>query len=38
MQKVRKAIIPTAGLSTLFLPATKAIAKELLSIVDKTTI
>ena len=33
-QKVRKAIIPAAGLGTRFLPATKALAKEMLPIVD----
>ncbi len=38
MQKVRKAIIPAAGLGTRFLPATKALAKEMLPIVDKPTI
>lgn len=38
MKKIRKAIIPAAGLGTRFLPATKAIAKELLPIVDKPTI
>lgn len=38
MQKVRKAVIPAAGLGTRFLPATKAIAKEMLPIVDKPTI
>ncbi|HEL1457823.1 TPA: UTP--glucose-1-phosphate uridylyltransferase, partial [Streptococcus equi subsp. equi] len=38
MTKVRKAIIPTAGLGTRFLPATKALAKEMLPIVDKPTI
>ena len=37
-QKVRKAIIPAAGLGTRFLPATKALAKEMLPIVDTTTI
>ena len=36
--KVRKAVIPAAGLGTRFLPATKAIAKEMLPIVDKPTI
>ena len=38
MQKVRKAVIPAAGLGTRFLPATKALAKEMLPIVDKPTI
>jgi len=38
MQKVRKAVIPAAGLGTRFLPATKAIAKEMLPIIDKPTI
>lgn len=38
IKKVRKAIIPAAGLGTRFLPATKAIAKEMLPIVDKPTI
>lgn len=37
-QKVRKAVIPAAGLGTRFLPATKALAKEMLPIVDKPTI
>ena len=36
--KIRKAIIPAAGLGTRFLPATKAIPKEMLPIVDKPTI
>ena len=36
--KVRKAIIPAAGLGTRFLPATKAIPKEMLPIVDIPTI
>src|SRR5574344_1913186 len=36
--KVRKAIIPAAGLGTRFLPATKAEPKEMLPIVDKPTI
>ena len=36
--KVRKAIIPAAGLGTRFLPATKSVAKEMLPIVDKPTI
>lgn len=38
MKRVRKAIIPAAGLGTRFLPATKALAKEMLPIVDKPTI
>ncbi|WP_240374355.1 UTP--glucose-1-phosphate uridylyltransferase GalU [Bacillus piscicola] len=36
--RVRKAIIPAAGLGTRFLPATKAQPKEMLPIVDKPTI
>lgn len=38
MQKVKKAIIPAAGLGTRFLPVTKALPKEMLPIVDKPTI
>ncbi|WP_298824590.1 UTP--glucose-1-phosphate uridylyltransferase GalU [uncultured Planococcus sp.] len=38
MKKVRKAIIPAAGLGTRFLPATKAMPKEMLPILDKPTI
>ncbi|MCT4382007.1 UTP--glucose-1-phosphate uridylyltransferase GalU [Leuconostoc suionicum] len=38
MKPVRKAIIPAAGLGTRFLPATKALAKEMLPIVDTPTI
>ncbi len=37
-RKVRKAVIPAAGLGTRFLPATKATPKEMLPIVDKPTI
>ena len=37
-QTVKKAIIPAAGLGTRFLPATKALAKEMLPIVDTPTI
>ena len=37
-QKVRKAVIPAAGLGTRFLPATKAIPKEMLPIVDVPTV
>lgn len=36
--KIKKAIIPAAGLGTRFLPATKAQPKEMLPIVDKPTI
>jgi UTP--glucose-1-phosphate uridylyltransferase len=35
---IRKAVIPVAGLGTRFLPATKAIPKEMLTIVDRPTI
>ena len=38
MTRVRKAIIPAAGLGTRFLPATKAMPKEMLPIVNKPTI
>ena len=38
MQKIRKAVIPVAGLGTRFLPATKAQPKEMLSLVDKPVI
>nr|MWN21420.1 hypothetical protein [Leuconostoc lactis] len=38
LKPVRKAIIPAAGLGTRFLPATKALAKEMLPIVDTPTI
>ena len=38
MQKIRKAVIPAAGLGTRFLPATKAVPKELLPIVDVPTL
>ncbi|MBA8760692.1 MULTISPECIES: UTP--glucose-1-phosphate uridylyltransferase GalU [Staphylococcus] len=38
MKKVKKAIIPAAGLGTRFLPATKAMPKEMLPILDKPTI
>ena len=36
--KVRKAVIPAAGLGTRFLPATKAQPKEMLPIIDKPTL
>ena len=38
VKQVRQAVIPAAGLGTRFLPATKAIPKEMLPIVDKPTI
>ena len=38
VQKVRKAVIPAAGLGTRFLPATKAMPKEMLPIVDTPTV
>lgn len=38
MKKVKKAIIPAAGMGTRFLPATKAMPKEMLPIVDRPTI
>ena len=37
-KRIRKAIIPAAGLGTRFLPATKAQPKEMLPIVDKPTL
>lgn len=38
MQKIKKAVIPAAGLGTRFLPVTKAVPKELLPIVDVPTL
>lgn len=38
MKRIKKAVIPIAGLGTRFLPATKAIAKEMLPIIDKPTL
>ena len=38
LQKIRKAVFPAAGLGTRFLPATKAIPKEMLCLVDKPLI
>ncbi len=38
MKKVRKAVLPVAGLGTRFLPATKAIPKEMVTIVDRPAI
>lgn len=36
--KIKKAVIPAAGFGTRFLPATKAVPKEMLPIIDKPTI
>ena len=38
MTKIRKAVMPVAGFGTRFLPATKAIPKEMLPIIDKPLI
>ena len=38
IKKLRKAVLPVAGLGTRFLPATKAMAKEMLPVVDKPLI
>lgn len=38
MKKIRKAVFPVAGLGTRFLPATKALPKEMLTVVDKPVI
>ncbi len=38
MKKIRKAVIPAAGYGTRFLPVTKAVAKEMLPIIDTPTI
>lgn len=38
VRKIRKAVLPVAGLGTRFLPATKAIPKEMLTVVDKPVI
>ena len=38
MKRVRKAVFPVAGLGTRFLPATKAIPKEMLTVVDRPLI
>ncbi|MCZ8180850.1 MAG: sugar phosphate nucleotidyltransferase, partial [Rhizobium sp.] len=37
-KKLRKAVFPVAGLGTRFLPATKAVPKEMLTVVDKPVI
>ena len=38
MQRIRKAVFPVAGLGTRFLPATKAMPKEMLPVVDRPLI
>jgi len=38
MKKIKKAVLPVAGFGTRFLPATKAIPKEMLPIIDKPLI
>ena len=38
MRKITKAVIPAAGLGTRFLPATKALPKEMLPVVDKPAV
>ena len=38
MKKIRKAVIPVAGMGTRFLPVTKSVAKEMLPIVNKPTL
>lgn len=38
MQKIKKAVIPAAGLGTRFLPITKAVPKPMLPVLDKPTI
>jgi UTP--glucose-1-phosphate uridylyltransferase len=37
-RRIRKAVFPVAGLGTRFLPATKAIPKEMLTVVDRPVI
>ena len=37
-KKIRKAVLPVAGLGTRFLPATKTVPKEMLCVVDKPVI
>ncbi|MBD0274871.1 MAG: UTP--glucose-1-phosphate uridylyltransferase, partial [Acetobacteraceae bacterium] len=38
LKPLKKAVLPVAGLGTRFLPATKALAKEMLPVVDKPLI
>jgi UTP--glucose-1-phosphate uridylyltransferase len=38
MKRIRKAVLPVAGLGTRFLPATKAVPKEMLCVVDRPVV
>ena len=38
IKRIKKAVFPVAGLGTRFLPATKAVPKEMLTIVDRPVI
>jgi len=38
MKPIRKAVLPVAGLGTRFLPATKAVPKEMLTVVDRPVV
>jgi UTP--glucose-1-phosphate uridylyltransferase len=38
MKRIRKAVLPVAGLGTRFLPATKSVPKEMLTVVDRPVI
>ena len=38
MKPIRKAVLPVAGLGTRFLPATKSVPKEMLTVVDRPVI
>ena len=38
LKPIRKAVFPVAGLGTRFLPATKAVPKEMLTVVDRPVI
>ena len=37
-KRIRKAVLPVAGLGTRFLPATKAVPKEMLTVVDRPVV
>ena len=38
MKRIRKAVLPVAGLGTRFLPATKAVPKEMMTVVDRPVV